>query len=179
MRQPRPDASFRRLDSPDDDEQGPARPPFDEGTLEFEDDRGLIEVGPTHVARSSSNWRREGYVSLPLHSLSSITFRYVAPVWWLIVGIPLLLAAGVMWLRVLTPAFSLYNPEVTATIVGTMVGLLCVAIYFLRRQQVLVLASPTGRIVLRRRGANTGELKEFAEQIEDRQRTFLRTIRLA
>ena len=134
---------------------------------------GEVEVTATHISQSWSDWRTEHYVSIPLHMVCSISFRYVAPVGWLVLGAILLLAAAVLWVGVLKPRITLDHPYVIATIAATGLGVICIGAYFIGRKQTLVLASPTEKIILLKHGSDRDELREFGQKVESQQRTLL------
>lgn len=163
MREPFP---LRRLDptSVGDDEE------FPDGLGEGRD----FVVTATHVSQTWTEWGRTRYVCLPLHLVSSVVFRFHAPVWRLVLAVPLLLGGAALWLKVLTPAFSLRDEWTMGAIAATLIGILSLLGYFAGRRQVLVVESASRRLVLERRGADDGALMHLAEKIVERQAALLR-----
>lgn len=163
MREPFP---LRRLDTADLEREDDLR--------EDLTDKGEFVVTATHVSQTWTEWGRARHVALPLHLVSSVVFRFHAPVWRLVVAVVLLIGAAAIWLKVLTPAFSLRDEWTVAAIAATVIGGLGLLSYFVGRRQVLVVESSSHRLVLERRGADDGALMGVAEKIVERQAALLR-----
>jgi hypothetical protein len=156
---------FRRL--------APAPRDDDELREDFGEDHELV-VTATHVSQTWTEWGRPRHVAVPLHMISAVAARFHAPLWRLAAGVVVLVGAGALWLKVLTPAFSLRNEWTLGALAATAIGLLALLAYVLGRKQVLTIETPTRRLVVERRGGDDGSLKRIADEIVMRQSALLR-----
>jgi hypothetical protein len=147
--------------------------PIDSISPAGREERERTELTSTHVRSMVSRWGREEEVAIPLHLLSSVSFRYVAPLGWLFVAAVAAAAAGALVVTGISARSALDDPAVIGALGGAAIFLVALALYAIGRRQVLVLASSTAKIALSVRGGDSTVLRDFAARVEHQQAQVL------
>jgi hypothetical protein len=143
--------------------------PIDSVSPAGREDRARTELTATHVRSMISRWGREEEVAIPLHLLSSISYRFVAPIGWLVVAAAAAAVSAALVVMGISARSALNDPAVIGALSGAAIFLGALILYAAGRRQILTVASATAKISLSVRGGDSTVLRDFAGRIEQQQ----------
>lgn len=141
---------------------------------------GGIILTPTHVIHLQGLSGGIGYTSIPIPQITSMSYRYSAPHFWIFLTISFAVVSVLIWLWLseylfgfeIAHAFFSDFPTDTLEIFGFLLPVLSVIslILFLSgRKQQMVIACASTSIEIRQTGSNREAMRQFVRMLEEAQ----------